>query len=129
MDFRSDNKIKIQGGMSSMTDLVFLLLIFFIIISTMITTGYKIDVPKKGNNSNSKKILSVNINDNGYYFFNNKNTPIKKDVLETEIKNNIGLDSVILLYGSNKSHWEYTVKIIDIAKKNNFKITLNGNKK
>jgi biopolymer transport protein ExbD len=48
MNFRSGNKIKIEGGMSSMTDLVFLLLIFFIVISTMITAGVNIDVPKDG---------------------------------------------------------------------------------
>jgi len=35
MALRSNNKIKIEGGMSSMTDLVFLLLIFFIIMSIM----------------------------------------------------------------------------------------------
>ncbi|MCH1614050.1 MAG: biopolymer transporter ExbD, partial [Flavobacteriales bacterium] len=35
---RAGNKIKLEGGMSSMTDLVFLLLIFFIIISTMVNT-------------------------------------------------------------------------------------------
>lgn len=35
MGFSSKNKIKIEGGMSSMTDLVFLLLIFFIIMSIM----------------------------------------------------------------------------------------------
>ena len=63
MDFRSGNKIKIEGGMSSMTDLVFLLLIFFIVISTMITAGINIDVPKNGGKSSNKKILSVNIND------------------------------------------------------------------
>ena len=33
---KARNKIKMEGGMSSMTDLVFLLLIFFIIISTMV---------------------------------------------------------------------------------------------
>lgn len=35
MGFSSKNKIKIEGGMASMTDLVFLLLIFFIIMSIM----------------------------------------------------------------------------------------------
>ena len=44
MDFRSENKVKIEGGMSTMTDLVFLLLIFFIVISTLITAGVNIDV-------------------------------------------------------------------------------------
>ena len=62
MNFRSENKIKIEGGMSSMTDLVFLLLIFFIVISTMITAGVNIDVPKKAGASSEAKILSININ-------------------------------------------------------------------
>ena len=55
MNFRSGNKIKIEGGMSSMTDLVFLLLIFFIVISTMITAGVNIDVPKKMEEQHLKK--------------------------------------------------------------------------
>ena len=45
MKFRSENKIKIEGGMSSMTDLVFLLLIFFIIMSTMAQKGVNVDLP------------------------------------------------------------------------------------
>ena len=59
MDFRSENKVKIEGGMSTMTDLVFLLLIFFIVISTLITAGVNIDVPKNGGSSSEKKILEV----------------------------------------------------------------------
>ena len=35
MNFSSRNKVKLEGGMASMTDLVFLLLIFFIIMSLM----------------------------------------------------------------------------------------------
>ena len=45
-----------------MTDLVFLLLIFFIVISTLITAGVNIDVPKNGGSSSDKKILEVNLN-------------------------------------------------------------------
>ena len=63
MDFRSENKVKIEGGMSTMTDLVFLLLIFFIVISTLITAGVNIDVPKskEGESYSEKKILEVNL--------------------------------------------------------------------
>lgn len=35
MGFGTQNKIKVEGGIASMTDLVFLLLVFFIIMSTM----------------------------------------------------------------------------------------------
>lgn len=46
MNLGSRNKIKIEGGMSSMTDLVFLLLIFFIIMSLMSNDQTPIDLPK-----------------------------------------------------------------------------------
>jgi len=115
--------------MSSMTDLVFLLLIFFIVISTMITAGVNIDVPKNGGSSNDKKILSVNINDKNEYFINSEKTPISSSKIKNEILKNLGKDSIISLYGSNESSWESSVYIIDIAKQNNIKISLNGNKK
>lgn len=46
MDFGSRNKTKIEGGMASMTDLVFLLLIFFIIMSLMSNNTTRVDVPE-----------------------------------------------------------------------------------
>ena len=129
MEFKSGNKIKIEAGMSSMTDLVFLLLIFFIVISTMITAGVNIDVPKKDGSESKSKILSVNINDKNEYFINGSSTPIISTNIKSEILKNLGRDSVISLYGSNESSWEASVYIIDIAKQNDIKISLNGNKK
>lgn len=46
MDLRPRNNIKVEGGMASMTDLVFLLLIFFIIMSLMANNQTPIDLPK-----------------------------------------------------------------------------------
>lgn len=129
MNFRSENKIKIEGGMSSMTDLVFLLLIFFIVISTMITAGVNIDVPKNGGKSSDKKILTININDQNEYFINKQKSPIGSEQIKSAILKNIGKDSIISLYGSNESSWEASVYIIDIAKQNDLKLSMNGNKK
>ncbi len=46
MDLGTRNKIKVEGGMASMTDLVFLLLIFFIIMSLMANNQTPLDLPK-----------------------------------------------------------------------------------
>lgn len=46
MDFGQRNKISPQGNMSSMTDLVFLLLIFFIILSTNVVNGEQVELPE-----------------------------------------------------------------------------------
>ncbi|MEC8604326.1 MAG: biopolymer transporter ExbD [Bacteroidota bacterium] len=128
MDFRSENKVKIEGGMSTMTDLVFLLLIFFIVISTLITAGVNIDVPKNGGSSSEKKILEVNINDNNEFFLDGKRTPIKSEAIEKQILQSIGRDSIISLYGSAKSDWQASVLIIDLAKHHNFKLVMNSEK-
>ena len=128
MDFRSENKVKIEGGMSTMTDLVFLLLIFFIVISTLITAGVNIDVPKNGGSSSEKKILEVNINDNNEFFLDGKRTPIKSEAIEKQILQSIGRDSIISLYGSAKSDWQASVLIIDLAKHHNFKLVMKSEK-
>ncbi len=51
MNLGSRNKIKVEGGMSSMTDLVFLLLIFFIIMSIMSNDQTPLDLPKPDENT------------------------------------------------------------------------------
>ena len=50
MNLSSQNKIKVEGGMASMTDLVFLLLIFFIIMSLMANSQTPLDLPKSDEN-------------------------------------------------------------------------------
>lgn len=46
MAFGSQNKVKAEGGMASMTDLVFLLLVFFIIMSTMAEKNTPVELPQ-----------------------------------------------------------------------------------
>ena len=51
MNLNQRNKIKIEGGMASMTDLVFLLLIFFIILSLMANNQTPLDLPQANENT------------------------------------------------------------------------------
>ena len=67
--------------------LVFLLLIFFIVISTMSTAGVNIDVPKDGGTASEKKILTINVNDKNEYFMDNRKTPISSSDIKNEILN------------------------------------------
>ena len=94
----------------------------------MITAGVNIDVPQKGGEASKKKILTININDQNEYFINQQKTAVRSESIENTILKNIGRDSIISLYGSNESSWEATVLVIDIAKQNDFKLSLNGKK-
>ncbi len=52
MNLGQRNKVSLTGNMSSMTDLVFLLLIFFVILSTLVSNGVNVDLPtSKGTTS------------------------------------------------------------------------------
>ena len=55
MGFGTQNKIKVEGGMASMTDLVFLLLVFFIIMSTMAEKNTPVELPQPSENLDRSK--------------------------------------------------------------------------
>ena len=73
MDIRGRNKINPNFNMSSMTDIVFLLLIFFMITSTLVTTSaLDILLPKASGKTENKKSVSVSITKNLSYYIDNK---------------------------------------------------------
>jgi biopolymer transport protein ExbD len=61
MNLRGRNKVSAEFNMSSMTDIVFLLLIFFMLTSTMVTTALDLVLPKaKGKTDNKNIAVSIN---------------------------------------------------------------------
>ena len=124
MNFRSGNKIKIEGGMSSMTDLVFLLLIFFIIISTMVNTSHEIDLPSSTGDPSLTSPVKVYITDQNMYFINSDMTPISKRNLESELLQLIGENKTIELLADKSTDREYAYNVIKIAKKNALKVVI-----
>jgi biopolymer transport protein ExbD len=63
---RSQNKIQIESGSSSMSDLVFLLLIFFMLTSTLISpNAVKLFLPESNNKTMAKESVTVYISDLG----------------------------------------------------------------
>ena len=129
MSLRSSNKIKIEGGMSSMTDLVFLLLIFFIILSTMVTAGHSIDLPKSGPSSTTdKSITKVFVNSDNIIFIKNDKMNVDREItikeLRATIMQYVDHKKTIELVGDKLSDWEYSVGVIDIAKQNELKIVI-----
>src|SRR5690554_476091 len=70
MGFGTQNKIKIEGGMASMTDLVFLLLVFFIIMSTMAEKNTPVELPQpteKLDTSKENATTTIVITENDLY--------------------------------------------------------------
>ena len=125
MNFRGRNKVSPEFNMSSMTDIVFLLLIFFMIASTLVTTN-AIDIllPKASGKTENKKSIAVSIKkDLTYYIDQNR---VGESVLETELIAALSKKEqpTIVLRAEKSVPVEHVVKVMDIANRNKFKVIL-----
>lgn len=87
---RSQNKIKIETNSSSMSDLVFLLLIFFMITSTLISpNAVKLLLPESNSKTMAKETVTVYIDENHNFYVEN-DIPIAVDELQSFLSTSIG---------------------------------------
>ena len=121
---RSSNKIKVEGGMSSMTDLVLLLLIFFIIISTFVNTSHQIQLPDGSGDPSLTSPVKVYVNAENQFFINSNEEPIQVSNVEREIMNLIGENKAIELLADKETHRASAYEIIRIAKQNALKVVV-----
>ena len=125
MNLRGRNKITPEFNMSSMTDIVFLLLIFFMIASTLVTTN-AIDIllPKASGKTENKKSVSVSIQKDFTFYIDQKMVNIQN--LESELLSLFQNETVssIVLRAEKSVPVDYVVKVMDIANRNKFKIIL-----
>lgn len=125
MDIRGRNKINPNFNMSSMTDIVFLLLIFFMITSTLVTTSaLDILLPKASGKTENRKSVSVSITKKLVYYIDNKK--IRESRLEQDLISKLsGKETpTIVLRAEEGVPIEKAVKIMDIANRNRFKVIL-----
>jgi len=124
MKFKTANKIKIDDGMSSMTDLVFLLLIFFIIISTLVNTSHNIDLPDGVGDPSLSSPVKVYINTDNSYFINSNQIPISIEDLKAELLNKLGENSTIELLADKDTDRKFAYEVIKIAKQEKLKVVI-----
>ena len=125
MNLRGRNKVDPSFNMSSMTDIVFLLLIFFMLTSTLVTVS-AIDVllPKAGGKTENSKSVAVSINSKSQFYIDK--TLVSKDNLELEILKKVGADKkkTVVIRGDQNVPYKSVMQVIDIANKNKLKMIL-----
>ena len=125
MNIKGRNKVTPEFNMSSMTDIVFLLLIFFMLASTLVTTN-AIDIllPKAGGKTENKQSVAVSITKDLNYYIDQK--LVGESVLELELKNLLAnqQEPTIVLRAEKSVAVENVVKVMDIANRNKFKVIL-----
>ena len=125
MDFKGRNKVTPEFNMSSMTDIVFLLLIFFMLASTLVTTS-AIDIllPKASGKTENKKSVAVSIKKDLTYYIDEKR--VGESVLESELIAALSKETTptIVLRAEKSVPIDNVVKIMDIANRNKIKVIL-----
>ena len=125
MNIRGRHKVTPEFNMSSMTDIVFLLLIFFMLASTLVTTN-AIDIllPKASGKTENKKSVAVSIKKDLTYFIDQKQ--VKTNQLEANLIKILQQEKTptIVLRAEKSVPVENVVKVMDIANRNKFKVIL-----
>ena len=125
MALRSRNKVSPNFNMSSMTDIVFLLLIFFMLTSTLVSpNALKLLLPSSNEKTLEKQTISISITKDIQFYINEK--PIAESAIEQELKLLISNEQEpgIILHTDKSVAIEHVVKIMDIAYSNEYKIVL-----
>ena len=125
MALRNRNKVSPDFNMSSMTDIVFLLLIFFMLTSTLVSpNALKLLLPNSKAKTLEKQTISVSITKEIDFFVN------EEKVIESNLENQLRLllenemEPAIILHTDKSVDIEHVVKVMDIAYRNKYKIVL-----
>ncbi len=115
MDLKSKHKVNASFSMSSMTDIIFLLLIFFMLTASFITpSGLPVNLPSSKSSEIVLQKVSVTITKNLAYFVNNKR--VNRSSLESSLKASLtGKEGIVVLHCDASVPVERLVEVAGIA--------------
>ncbi|MEO9804860.1 MAG: biopolymer transporter ExbD [Reichenbachiella sp.] len=124
MNLTPKHKVESAFSMSSMTDVIFLLLIFFMLTSSFITpSGLPVNLPTSKSSNIVMQKISVTITSNMEYYVNDSKVALSRleSTLKAELKNKEG---VVVLHCDKSVPVEHLVNVASIATKLEAKISL-----
>ena len=125
MALRSRNKVTPNFNMSSMTDIVFLLLIFFMLTSTLVSpNALKLLLPSSKSKTLEKQTISISITKDIEYYVNENQVSLNSLEQELSILLKNDKEPGIILHTDKTVAIEHVVKVMDIAYRNKYKIVL-----
>jgi biopolymer transport protein ExbD len=114
MAIQTRNKKSIAFSTASMSDLVFLLLIFFMLTSTLVSpNAIKLLLPSSSSRTMAKQTVTIYINDKFKYFVNENQVNLAS--LQDKIDNKIAgqVDASVVLRADKSVPLQYVVNVID----------------
>jgi biopolymer transport protein ExbD len=84
MDFGRRNKVHVEPAMSALSDIIFMLLIFFIIASTLAVNGEQVNLPKTATGTPTQSTVTVTITKDLRFLVNGDD--VAKEDVELRLK-------------------------------------------
>ncbi|HEX2922012.1 MAG TPA: biopolymer transporter ExbD [Bacteroidales bacterium] len=119
------NKISINFSSVGMTDVVFNLLIFFMLTSTLVhPTALKLLLPQGSSQTSAKPQTTVSITSDLKYFVEQQQVTI--DQLESVLKQKLGEnpETYIALHADKTVPFDNVVQVLNIAQQNKYKLII-----
>lgn len=130
MAIKRRRKLNAEFSMASMTDMIFLLLIFFMITSTFVVpNAIKVILPQSAQQTSAKPLTRVTIDSHLNYYVaygNQKEKPVSFEEITPFLQESYEKDPemYVALYADETIPYAEVVKILDLANQNNFKMIL-----
>ena len=126
MALESRNKTNKNFSMSGMTDIVFLLLIFFMITSTLIVpAAQNVELPESNNQTQANPVLVVSIDNDKIIYVDDQVYGLGEleGVLRMKLEG-YGEAPTIRLNADRNLNMEEVFEFLDIARRNRYKVIL-----
>lgn len=119
MALKRRSKVNAQFSMSSLTDIIFLLLIFFMLTSTLVSqNALNLKLPSSNSKTVAPPSLAISIKKNGNYYYNSKrmNLSSMESVLRKRIQSEGNRDNLtISIFTENDAPVQNLVNVMDLA--------------
>ncbi len=118
MRFKSEQKVLTTFSFSSLTDIVFLLLIFFLLSSSFVfQPGVKVQLPKaETSEPQSDRSLVITLTEQGAIFLNTERIDLRELGPKLAALLSRMPEQVVVLKADRTVSLQQTVQVIDIAK-------------
>lgn len=120
MGIKKRNKISAEFSMASMTDVIFLLLIFFMLTSTLVSqNALNLKLPSSNSKTVAPQSVSVSIKKDGTYYFGTQAMSLA--TIERQVLNKIreqgesNEKATLTILAEAMTPIEYVVNVMDMA--------------
>lgn len=125
MAISSRHKRNINFAMSGMTDIVFLLLIFFMLTSTLIVPGaLNVTLPQSNNQTIANPEINVSISNDQKYYIDGEEVAYMD--MESRLNELLGGSETptVRLNADENLVWDQILQFIELAKRNRYRVIL-----